>query len=117
MTTTWNVSIGQKTEAISKDLLLLLNFSPPYRNDPNNMANLDQHTSRAPLALLAEAYSHGLSEDAAALYAIRLRNERQAAQSEQTARQKVAQIELQAAEEHRTAEGIALARARLIAGK
>jgi hypothetical protein len=108
MTTKWNVQIGSIREEISADLLGLLGFECPYSDDETN-------TARSPFTrysdrLLTEAYAIGLRGDEAALEAIRLMESRRAAQAIETARQKVAEIELRAASERRAAEGIAFAR-------
>ena len=114
MMKTWNIEIGNKREAISGDLLAALGYSAPAGNDETNTAKFDIPWSRFSFPLeLAEAYAKGLSGNAAAIEAIRLREERRAANVQGTAQQKIAEINLKAAEEHRAAEGIAFARLKL----
>ena len=107
--TKWNVQIGSIREEISADLLGLLGFDCPYSNDETNTARSGSF-ARYGDRLLSEAYAAGLRGDDAALEAIQLMESRRAAQAIETARQKVAEIELKAATERRAAEGIAFAR-------
>jgi hypothetical protein len=112
MTKKWNVNIGQRREEISSDLLLMLGFLPPYADDETNTARDNESpwlTCRTSVKI-AEAVAAGFSGDEAALYAIRMERERVAAQSLETARQKVAELEARAAADHRAAEVTALAR-------
>jgi hypothetical protein len=113
MTMKWNVQIGPIREEISADLLRSLGYSAPYNNDETNTARYDNTFTRSTFpALLAAAFATGLHGDAAALEAIRITDERRAAQDLETARQKVAEVELKAAQERRAAEEIALTRER-----
>ncbi len=111
MTTKWNVQLGDVRMAVSKDLLLLLGFESPYSNDETLTARDTQYYMAATRGM-AEAVATGLEGDTAAMRAIQLKQERSAAQSLETARQKVAELEAKAAADHRAAEGMALARQR-----
>jgi hypothetical protein len=107
----WNVTIGELTESISADLLKILGYSAPYSNDETNTARYDNPFVRGSIApALVEALATGLHGDAAAMHAIALQQQRRAQQDLETARQKVAELEAKAAEDHRAAEGMALAR-------
>lgn len=104
----WNVQLGDIRVAISSDLLVMLGFSSPYSNDETHTAR-DEGYYTPSIRAITEAYASGLEGDAAAIRAIQLRAERSAAQSLETARQKIAELEAKAAADHRAAEGMALA--------
>jgi hypothetical protein len=113
MTTRWNVQIGEIREEISGDLLKALGYREPYSNDETHTARYDNYFTGLSFPVpLASAFASGLHGDDAALQAIRMMDERRAANEIETSRQKVAEINLQAAQERRAAEGIALARER-----
>lgn len=109
----WNVQVGEIREEMSADLLLALGYQGPYGNDETNTARYDNVWTRNPFPpVLAEAFTRGLRGDEAGMLAVALMEERRSAQSLETARQKVAETELKAAEERSKAEAIALRRDR-----
>jgi hypothetical protein len=113
MTKRWNVNVGEIRDEISGDLLVALGYEGPYSNDETNTARYNNNFSRSAFPhTLASAYAKGLRGDAAALEAIRVMEDNRAANALETARQKVAELEVKAAENRRSAEGIALARER-----
>jgi hypothetical protein len=110
--TKWNVTIGEQTEAYSADLLKMLGFDGPYKNDETNMARDEDgrgYEGNVGRTRLAEAIACGTRGDRAALLAIRMMRERSASQSLETARQKVAELEAEAAADNRAAAGMSLA--------
>lgn len=111
MTTKWAVRIGDRLERISSDLLSALGYGAPYVGE--DIARFDLHsTGMSFCPALAEALASGLCGDAAAMAAISLHEQRRAAQSIETARQKVAEIEAKAAADRLAAEALALTRER-----
>jgi hypothetical protein len=110
--TKWNVVIGERTESASGDLLSMIGFSQPYSNDAENKARDDSYNGYA-FRLFAEAVACGHAGDQAAMYAIRTMQERTAAQSLETARQKVAELSRAEAADRAKAAGIEYATLKL----
>lgn len=107
MTTKWNVTVGDTTEEISSDLCIQLGLSAPYSNDPAMQARDERH-DKPSFRMIAEQQAAGYHEDRAARFAIRLMVERKTAQTLETARQKVAELELAAAKERKAAATLEL---------
>lgn len=112
----WNVTIAGQLAPFDARLLALIGFVAPYINDHTNEARVESEYSQKSLATLMEAHAYGLTGDAAAMMAIRLQNERNAAQRLETARQKVAEIEAQVAADNKVAAMIASAMHKRVTG-
>lgn len=95
--------IGSTTIAAPNDLWSLLGVSV---NSDGTV--YDGSLYREPTRLLVEALSDGLTGEAAVLRAVALASNRRAAQSLETARQKVAEAESARARDERIAAGMTL---------
>lgn len=109
----WNVELGDVVLSISPELAAQLGYAAPDRNDGTRTATYGTAWSTSRVCeVLIEAVRRGLRDDHAALEAISLQSKRRDANNLETARQKVAEIELATAKERLAAERLALTRQR-----
>jgi hypothetical protein len=107
---TMTKTLHMNTVSITADerLWRLLGFSVYTNSESPQDTSFEKRASR----FLVEALGNGYESEAAVIRAVALLSERREAQSLETARQKVAELEAKAAESNRAAAGIQFALAR-----